>query len=95
MLEVVFIYVQDDGSPVSIFVSDPNQPPRRNLLPVAKNVPRKLRNVRHPDVLVLIDAVDTDSTVYIMTECVKPLGRALQEGERGLDNLGPAAHSGT
>ena len=25
MLEVVFIYVQDDGSPVSIFVSDPNR----------------------------------------------------------------------
>ena len=39
---------------------------------------RKLRTVRHPDVLVFIDAVDTDSTVYTMTERVKPLGRALQ-----------------
>ena len=78
MLKAIFIYLQDDGSPVSIFVFDSKQPPRRNLLPVAKDALRKLRTVRHPDVLKFIDAVDTDSTVYIMTERVKPLGQALQ-----------------
>lgn len=69
---------QDDGLPVSVFVFDSNQPPRRNLLPLAKNALRKLRTVRHPDVLKYIDTVDSDSTVYIMTERVKPLGQAIQ-----------------
>lgn len=71
-------YPQDDGTPVSVFVFDSNQPPRRNLLPLAKNALRKLRTVRHPDVLRFIDAVDTDSIIYIMTERVQPLGRAMQ-----------------
>ncbi|KAH8119599.1 hypothetical protein DFH11DRAFT_1565893 [Phellopilus nigrolimitatus] len=69
---------RDDGTPVSIFSFDSNQPPRRNLLPLAKNALRKLRTVRHPDVLKFIDGVDSDSSVYIMTERVRPLGQAIQ-----------------
>ncbi|KAH9945690.1 armadillo-type protein [Amylocystis lapponica] len=40
---------------------------------------RKLRTVRHPDVLKFIDGVSTDGAVYIMTERVRPLGAAIQE----------------
>ncbi|KAL5484849.1 CEX1 [Sanghuangporus weigelae] len=69
---------RDDGSKVSIFIFDSNQPPRRNLLPLAKNALRKLRTVRHPDVLKFIDTADSDSIVYIMTEHVRPLGQILQ-----------------
>ena len=47
------------------------------MLPLAKNALRKLRTVRHPDVLKFIDTVDSDSMVYIMTERVKPLGEVL------------------
>ena len=61
-----------------MFYFDANNPPRKELLLLAKNALRKLRTVRHPDVLKFIDAVETDTTVYIMTERVKPLGNALQ-----------------
>lgn len=35
--------------------------------------------MRHPDVLKFLDAVETDTTVYIMTERVRPLAAAIQE----------------
>ncbi|KLO19476.1 ARM repeat-containing protein [Schizopora paradoxa] len=69
---------RDDSSPVSVFYFDANQPGKRNQLPLAKNALRKLRTVRHPDVLKFIDAVESDTSVYIMTERVQPLGKALQ-----------------
>ncbi|TDL22586.1 ARM repeat-containing protein [Rickenella mellea] len=68
---------RDDGTPVSVFVFDSNSPPRKNLFPFAKNALRKLRTVRHPDVLKFMDAVETDTTIYIMTDRVQPLGKAL------------------
>lgn len=49
-------------------------------MPLAKNALRKLRTIRHPDVLKFMDAVESDSTIYIMTDRVRPLGTAIQEG---------------
>lgn len=46
-------------------------------MPLAKNALRKLRTIRHPDVLKFIDVVETDSTIYIVTERVQPLGAAI------------------
>ncbi|KAI0292501.1 ARM repeat-containing protein [Multifurca ochricompacta] len=66
---------QDDGSPVSVFEFNSQQ--RRNLLPVAQNALRKLRITRHPDILKFMDAIEADSTIYIMTERVKPLSTEL------------------
>jgi SCY1-like protein 1 len=40
---------------------------------------RKLRTIRHPDILKFIDVVETDTSISIMTERVRPLGPALQE----------------
>lgn len=48
-------------------------------MPLAKNALRKLRTVRHPDVLKYLDAVETDHTIMIMTERVRPLGPAIEE----------------
>ncbi|PSR88589.1 hypothetical protein PHLCEN_2v5116 [Hermanssonia centrifuga] len=70
---------RDDGTPVSVFEFDANQPGKRNWLPLAKNALRKLRTVRHPDVLKFLDGVETDTTVYIMTERVRPLASVLQD----------------
>ncbi|EKM53988.1 uncharacterized protein PHACADRAFT_96310 [Phanerochaete carnosa HHB-10118-sp] len=70
---------RDDGSAISVFEFDANQPGKRTYLPLAKNSLRKLRTVRHPDVLKFLDAVETDTTVYIMTERVRPLAPAIQE----------------
>jgi SCY1-like protein 1 len=70
---------QDDGSPVSVFEFNASGPGKQRLQPLAKNALRKLRTVRHPDVLKFLDAVETDSTIHIMTERVSPLSAALQD----------------
>ncbi|KAJ3559364.1 hypothetical protein NM688_g390 [Phlebia brevispora] len=70
---------RDDGSPVSIFEFTANTPAKRNLLPLAKNALRKLRTIRHPDVLKFLDGVETDTSIHIMTERVRPLCTALEE----------------
>lgn len=54
---------------------------RRNLLALAKNSLRKLRTVRHPDVLKFIDVVETETTIYVVTERIQPLGVALAAWE--------------
>jgi SCY1-like protein 1 len=66
---------QDDATPVSVFEFNGQQ--RRNLLPVAQNAVRRLRVTRHPDILKFMDVVEADSTIYIMTERVKPLSEEL------------------
>ncbi|KAG9031938.1 hypothetical protein FRB95_002074 [Tulasnella sp. JGI-2019a] len=68
---------RDDSSPVSVFLFDANVSNRQNLMPIAKNALRKLRTTRHPDVLKFIDAVESESVIYIVTERVQPLGKAL------------------
>ncbi|KAL4248157.1 Catalytically Inactive Kinase-Related Protein [Abortiporus biennis] len=70
---------RDDGSSVSVFEFDSSLPRNRNTLPLAKNALRKLRTIRHPDILKYLDAVETDTTIHIMTESVRPLGPAIQE----------------
>lgn len=68
--------MQDDGSPVSVFEYDLTE--KKATIPLAKNALRKLRTTRHPDILKFMDAVESDSTIYIMTERVRPLRAALQ-----------------
>ncbi|KAJ3526720.1 hypothetical protein NMY22_g10057 [Coprinellus aureogranulatus] len=68
---------RDDGSPVSIFEFDFTDPSKRNTKPLAINALRKLRTTRHPDVLKFMDAVESESNLYIMTERVRPLTSVL------------------
>ncbi|KAF7321448.1 Protein kinase domain-containing protein [Mycena kentingensis (nom. inval.)] len=67
---------RDDNTPVSVFEYDCTT--RRGMLPLAKNALRKLKTMRHPDLLKLIDCVETETTIQIMTERVRPLQDALQ-----------------
>ncbi|KAJ6602181.1 armadillo-type protein [Mycena sp. CBHHK59/15] len=67
---------RDDGSPVSVFEYDCNA--RRGMMPIAKNALKKLRTTRHPDVLKFMDVVETETTIHIVTERVRPLQTALQ-----------------
>ena len=64
---------------MSVFEFNANTPAKRNQLPLAKNALRKLRTIRHPDVLKFLDGVETETTVHIMTERVRPLSVALQD----------------
>ncbi|KAI1129119.1 armadillo-type protein [Nemania abortiva] len=60
-----------DGSNCSIFSFD--VPANKSRLPLAKNALKKLRTMRHPGVIKVLDAVETDSYIYIATERVVPL----------------------
>lgn len=71
------LFIQDDSSPVSIFEYDLSDPTKKNLKCFATNAFRKLRTTRHPDVLKFMDVVETDSTIYIMTERIQPLQNVL------------------
>lgn len=62
-----------------MFEFEANTPAKRNLLPLAKNALRKLRTIRHPDVLKFMEVVETETTIHIMTERVRPLGPAITE----------------
>ncbi|KAL9941029.1 hypothetical protein V8E36_000517 [Tilletia maclaganii] len=73
---------RDDSSAVSVLVFDSLKPinnPRKSLLPLAKNALRKLRTMRHPDVLRLIDSVETPTAIYVAVEPVRPLRSLLDE----------------
>ncbi|KAI1179190.1 armadillo-type protein [Nemania sp. FL0916] len=60
-----------DGSNCSIFAFDVTA--NRSRLPLAKNALKKLRTMRHPGVVRVLDAVETDTYIYIATERVVPL----------------------
>ncbi|KYK60322.1 protein kinase-like protein [Drechmeria coniospora] len=63
--------IQEDGSNCSIFSID--IPANRSRLPLAKNALKKLRTLRHPGVIKVLDTVETESYIYIATERLVPL----------------------
>lgn len=76
---MLIITPQDDGSPVSVFEYEFGDTSRRNTKLFAQNSLRKLRTTRHPDVLKFMDAVESETTIYIMTERVRPLYSVLPQ----------------
>ncbi|KAA8571523.1 hypothetical protein EYC84_001523 [Monilinia fructicola] len=62
---------REDGSNCSIFSFDVST--NKSRLPLAKNAVKKLRTLRHPGVIKVLDTVETDSYIYIATERVVPL----------------------
>src|SRR5436305_7006057 len=62
---------QEDGSSCSIFAFDValNKP----RLPLARNAARKLRTLRHPGIIKVIEVIETESNIHIVTEKVTPL----------------------
>ncbi|KAI2090913.1 Nuclear aminoacylation-dependent tRNA export pathway component [Ophidiomyces ophidiicola] len=62
---------REDGSSCSIFTFE--IAPNRSRLPLARNALRKLRTLRHPGVLKVLDTVETETQIFIVTERVTPL----------------------
>ncbi|PVI07752.1 ARM repeat-containing protein [Periconia macrospinosa] len=62
---------REDGSKCSIFSFDVNA--NKSRLPLARNALRKLRTLRHPGVVKVLDTVETESYIYIATERLSPL----------------------
>lgn len=46
----------------------------KSRLPLAKNALRKLRTLRHPGIIKVLDSVETETYIYIAIERVVPLG---------------------
>ncbi|KAF2759634.1 ARM repeat-containing protein [Pseudovirgaria hyperparasitica] len=63
---------REDGSKCSIFSFDVTA--NKSRLPLARNALRKLRTIRHPGVIKVLDTVETESYIYIATERLVPLG---------------------
>ncbi|KAM7223370.1 Armadillo-type fold [Rhypophila decipiens] len=62
---------REDGSDCSIFSFDIAA--NRSSLPLARNAVKKLRTLRHPGVIKVLDTVETDAYIYIATERLVPL----------------------
>ncbi|CAG8581402.1 8997_t:CDS:10 [Ambispora gerdemannii] len=62
---------KEDGSAVSIFTFDCTK--QNYWLPLARNAFKKMRTIRHPDLLRYVDGVETESYIYIVTDYVAPL----------------------
>ncbi|KAK3899855.1 armadillo-type protein [Staphylotrichum tortipilum] len=62
---------REDGSNCSIFSFEIAA--NRSALPLARNALKKLRTLRHPGVIKVLDTVESDSYIYIATERVVPL----------------------
>ncbi|KAL1902912.1 Nuclear aminoacylation-dependent tRNA export pathway component [Sporothrix stenoceras] len=62
---------REDGSNCSIFSFDVTANKAR--LPLARNALKKLRTLRHPGVIKVLDTVETESYIYIATERLVPL----------------------
>ncbi|KAF2840827.1 kinase domain-containing protein [Patellaria atrata CBS 101060] len=63
---------REDGSKCSIFSFDITS--NKSRLPLARNALRKLRTLRHPGVIKVLDTVETETYIYIATERLVPLG---------------------
>ncbi|KAI9882873.1 MAG: hypothetical protein M1823_005382 [Watsoniomyces obsoletus] len=64
---------REDGSPCTILCCnlDPKRPQWSQL---ASNAVKKLRTLRHPAILKILDVAETDTYTYLATEKVTPLG---------------------
>ncbi|QDS76353.1 hypothetical protein FKW77_003079 [Venturia effusa] len=62
---------REDGSKCSIFSFDIAA--NKSRLPLARNALRKLRTLRHPGVIKVLDTVETETYIYIATERLVPL----------------------
>jgi SCY1-like protein 1 len=64
---------------VSVFEYDFSDSSKKSIKPFAQNALRKLRTTRHPDILKFMDAVESESSIFIMTERVRPLSNVLPQ----------------
>ncbi|KAI9806207.1 MAG: hypothetical protein M1825_006322 [Sarcosagium campestre] len=76
---------REDGSNCSIFSFDVAN--RRSSLPLARNTVRKLRTLRHPGVVKVLDTVETESYIYIAAERLTPLGWHVRRKDLSAETL--------
>ncbi|EEH18009.1 SCY1 protein kinase [Paracoccidioides brasiliensis Pb03] len=62
---------REDGSACSIFTFDVAA--NKSCLPLARNAIRKHRTLRHPGVIKVLETIETDTNIYVVTERITPL----------------------
>ncbi|KAK9452911.1 armadillo-type protein [Dipodascopsis uninucleata] len=67
---------RSDNSPCTIFEFDVNS--QRSRLPLARNAVKKLRTLRFPGIIRVLDTFESESIILIATEKVIPLDIAIQ-----------------
>ncbi len=70
---------QANGEPISVFVSDVKSGASETQLELARAAVKRLKTLRHPNVLMYVDSLETDKCVYLATEAVEPLQQHLAE----------------
>uniref|UniRef100_A0A8D0HPF0 Protein kinase domain-containing protein n=1 Tax=Sphenodon punctatus TaxID=8508 RepID=A0A8D0HPF0_SPHPU len=68
---------QTTGDPVSVFVYEA-KPNSDEQTQVAKSAFKRLKTLRHPNILSYIDGLETEKCLYVVTEPVTPLDAYLK-----------------
>ncbi|CAO3585997.1 unnamed protein product [Absidia cylindrospora] len=68
---------KEDGSPVSMFVFDCSK--HRDRIQMAGNAFKRLRTLRHPDLLKYLDGVENEQAIMFVTDPVEPLSNQLAQ----------------
>ncbi|CAO3664461.1 unnamed protein product [Umbelopsis vinacea] len=71
------ILLQEDNSEVSIFTFDVTK--NRDKVQLAKHAYKKMRTLRHPDLLRYLDGVENEQAIMIVTDAVEPLSDQLKQ----------------
>lgn len=68
---------KDDDTRVTIFVFDSSKD--RYNVEYAQNMLKRMKTMKHPSLLTLVEAIELDTSLYLITEPVEPLSFALSE----------------
>lgn len=69
--------IKATGTPCTVFTFDGQSPASRNRLVLAKNMVTKLKRLRIPGVLKILEVVETEASIMVATEHVTPLSHHL------------------
>lgn len=78
---------KDNNSPVSIFEFKLTESANAQHVDLARNAFKKLKLIKFPGVVSIIDFIENDYFLYIITEPIKPLLTYLETTELGSDSL--------
>ncbi|KAI9559706.1 hypothetical protein GHT06_013711 [Daphnia sinensis] len=61
------------GEPVSVFILDAKTNGSDTQIELAKSALKRLKTLRHPNILTYVDSLETEKCLYLVTEYVEPL----------------------
>uniref|UniRef100_A0A8C9WPM6 N-terminal kinase-like protein n=1 Tax=Scleropages formosus TaxID=113540 RepID=A0A8C9WPM6_SCLFO len=77
------LLLQTTGEPVSVFVYEVS-PGSEEKTQLAKAALKRLKTLRHPNILAYVDGLETEKCLYVVTEPITPLTAHLKaQAERG------------